>query len=82
MPHANATACPPRLSVVITAYNEGEELGRTIESVRAHTEQSYEVIVVDDGSTDGKIHRLQRSVPCNSQHPKRRSSKTFARVLA
>lgn len=60
MPHTNATACPPRLSVVITAYNEGEELGRTIESVRAHTEQSYEIIVVDDGSTDGSCRLVQR----------------------
>ena len=59
MPQAKATACPPRLSVVITAYNEGEELGRTIESVRAHTEQSYEIIVVDDGSTDGSCAGIE-----------------------
>ena len=50
---SRASARVPRLSVVITAYNEGEELGRTIESVRAHTEQPYEIIVVDGGSTDG-----------------------------
>ena len=42
-----------RLSVIITAHNEGVELLRTVLSVRANTRVDHEIIVVDDGSTDG-----------------------------
>jgi len=42
----------PQLSVVITAHNEGGELLRTVKSVAKRTETSFEVVVVDDGSTD------------------------------
>jgi len=40
------------ISVVITAYNEGDEVARTVESVRAATNGPFEIILVDDGSTD------------------------------
>ena len=43
----------PRISVVITAYNEGDEVLRTIESVRENTRSEHEILLVDDGSTDG-----------------------------
>jgi glycosyltransferase involved in cell wall biosynthesis len=48
-------AAVPKLliSVVITVHNEGDELRRTIESVRQNTLGDCEIIVVDDGSTDG-----------------------------
>jgi glycosyltransferase involved in cell wall biosynthesis len=36
---------------VIPAYNEAETVGRVIESIRTHA-PSFEVLVVDDGSTD------------------------------
>ena len=41
------------VGVMFTAYNEGEELQRTLESVRSGTRQAHEIVVVDDGSTDG-----------------------------
>jgi len=41
-----------RLSVIITSYNEGDEVLKTIESVRANT-SDCEIILVDDASTDG-----------------------------
>jgi glycosyltransferase involved in cell wall biosynthesis len=41
------------LSVVITAFNEGNEVRRTVESVRENTPSPHEIILVDDGSTDG-----------------------------
>ena len=40
------------LSVVIPYYNLGKVLPETIESVKASTYQNYEIIIVNDGSTD------------------------------
>ena len=49
-----------RLSVIITAHNEGREVLRTVESVRANTRCDHEIIVMDDGSTDGSCSGLDR----------------------
>jgi GT2 family glycosyltransferase len=42
----------PRVSVVIPCYNLGAYLNEALDSVRAQTFTNYDVIVVDDGSTD------------------------------
>jgi glycosyltransferase involved in cell wall biosynthesis len=43
----------PLVSVIITTRNRCEILGRAVESVLAQTFKDYELIVVDDASTDG-----------------------------
>ena len=43
----------PRVSVVIPLYNAEDYVGEAIEGVLNQTYLDYEVIVVDDGSTDG-----------------------------
>ena len=42
-----------RFSVVIAAYNQRERLLEAIESVTRQTFPAHEIIVVDDGSSDG-----------------------------
>src|SRR5208283_3848938 len=43
----------PKISVVIPTYDRAVKVQRAIESVLAQTLPGLEVIVVDDGSTDG-----------------------------
>ena len=42
----------PDVSIVIPAYNSGETIGRTLNSLRAQQHARWEAIVVDDGSSD------------------------------
>jgi len=48
----------PAVSVIITTYNRREFVQETIESVLEQDFADYEIIVVDDGSTDGTREAL------------------------
>jgi glycosyltransferase involved in cell wall biosynthesis len=52
-------ARPPRVSVVIPAYNAAALLPRAIASVAAQTMRDLEVLLVDDASTDGSAEAAE-----------------------
>lgn len=43
----------PLVSVVIRSYNRGERLARAIDSALAQTSSDFELLVIDDASSDG-----------------------------
>ncbi|MCW5937315.1 MAG: glycosyltransferase family 2 protein [Fimbriimonadaceae bacterium] len=43
----------PRVSILIPSYNHAEYFRACLDSVRAQTFTDWEVVIVDDGSTDG-----------------------------
>ncbi len=56
----------PTVSIVVPLYNKGRYVLETIQSVLAQTVDCYEVIVVDNGSTDDgpqKLRELSRTNP-------------------
>ena len=58
----------PEVSIVIAVFNAGCTLERMVRSIRAQTYRSFELIIVDDGSTDGgktaeTIERLASEEP-------------------
>jgi glycosyltransferase involved in cell wall biosynthesis len=54
--------CQPFISVVIPTYNRIQQTIAAIKSVLAQTYPKYEVIVIDDGSTDGSSEHIEKFV--------------------
>jgi len=47
---------PPLISVLIPCYNAEQTLLETVQSVQSQSYSHWEIIIVDDGSTDRSVH--------------------------
>ncbi|WP_425929180.1 glycosyltransferase [Pseudomonas sp. NyZ201] len=50
----------PLVSVIIASYNHGPYIEKSIQSVLDQTYPHIELLVIDDGSTDDSVERIQR----------------------
>lgn len=69
----------PRVSVVIPTYNRKELLARALDSVFSQTCPADEVIVIDDGSTDGTRQYIAEEYPSVLIHFQEHSGVSSAR---
>jgi glycosyltransferase involved in cell wall biosynthesis len=51
---------PPSITALVTAYNAERHIGETLEAILTQTRPPEELLVVDDGSTDGTADELAR----------------------
>src|SRR4051794_12513241 len=51
----------PSISLIIPAYNRADLVGLAIESVLGQTRRDFELIVWDDGSTDGTLDAARKA---------------------
>ena len=50
----------PRVSVIVCAYNAEQTIGEALDSLFAQTSVDFEVVVIDDGSTDSTAAQVAR----------------------
>ena len=55
-----AAAAEPSISAVVAAYQAEEWIGEALDAILGQTRPPDEVVVVDDGSTDGTARELER----------------------
>ncbi|TRO54608.1 glycosyltransferase family 2 protein [Candidatus Bathyarchaeota archaeon] len=51
----------PRISLIVPAYNEKKTIRSCVESLQALNYPNYEVVVVDDGSTDHTLEEISHN---------------------
>ena len=67
--HSPKPITPPCLSVVVPLYNQGSFLRETVESVINQSYSNWELIIVDDGSTDDSLDTAYAITKEFPRHP-------------
>jgi len=57
----------PRVSVILPVFNAGQYLSIALDSVLSQTFRDFELIAIDDGSTDGSLNLLQELAKSDSR---------------
>ncbi|MFN5308085.1 MAG: glycosyltransferase family 2 protein [Candidatus Kapaibacterium sp.] len=63
----------PFFSVIMPTYNRAQLIERALQSLLAQTEKDWELIIVDDGSTDNTNELIRRFIADNPQYAVRYS---------
>jgi glycosyltransferase involved in cell wall biosynthesis/MoaA/NifB/PqqE/SkfB family radical SAM enzyme len=58
----------PLVSIIILTYNQLEYTKKCLESIAANTPEPHEIIIVDNGSTDGTVQWLRNLAAENSNY--------------
>jgi glycosyltransferase involved in cell wall biosynthesis len=75
----------PRVSIVMPVYNPGDYLARALDSVAAQTFRDFELVIVDDGSTDARTRTILEGAtarPGTTVHRTENRGPAHARNLA
>ncbi|WP_405294870.1 glycosyltransferase family 2 protein [Methanobrevibacter sp.] len=51
-----------KVSVIVPVYNASQYIGRTLDSILSQDFDGFEVIVIDDGSTDGSLEIINNAL--------------------
>lgn len=73
---------PPDVSIIVPVLNGGEQFARCLAALRVLSPAPGEIIVVDDGSTDGSGARAEQAGARVVQTPTARSGPAVGRNLA
>ncbi len=57
----------PRLSIIIPCFNSEKYIGKTIESVLNQIFQDWEIVIVNDGSTDNSVQEIAKFVQLDNR---------------
>ena len=73
----------PEISVIMPTFNRGRYLENAVESVIAQSVESWELIIVDDGSTDHTFEILSPYIErfANIRYLKHQNSNYILKVL-
>ncbi|MDD9898964.1 MAG: glycosyltransferase [Candidatus Melainabacteria bacterium] len=71
----------PKVSVVVPSYNRADYISETIESILAQTFKDFELIFIDDGSTD-KTEELVKAFASQDERVKYFKQKNSERAVA
>ena len=65
------------VSIIIPVFNNEKTIGKTLQSVAEQSYSDYEVIVINDGSTDASLEEIRRFTESDPRFS--RGSKTHPR---
>ena len=76
----------PLVDIIIPTYNRKKLLKRAVLSIQNQSYKNWRLLIVDDGSTDGSIESLaktvtKRSVPVSGSGPRNKSPDKLAQNL-
>lgn len=76
----------PLVSILIPSYNHANYILETLDSILSQDYQNIEIVIIDDGSKDESVERIQKYIEKNQSQPKAfrflsRSNRGVAKTL-